>query len=106
MGKSVPVHLDRCCVVGRMSCGVSHLPSGSAGQDLLLGLGYLCVCVFMCLLVLTDVCPCHWGWWGSVCLCLGLHTDNEHRDLPLSPSSTKLCHGDSCTQGQGWCGAN
>lgn len=51
MGKSVLVRLDRCCVVERMSCGISHLPSGLAGQDLLLGLVYLCVCVFMCLLV-------------------------------------------------------
>lgn len=45
MGKSVLVRLDRHCVVERMSCGISHLPSGTAGQDLLLGWVYLSVCV-------------------------------------------------------------
>lgn len=31
MGKSVLERLDRRRVVERMSCGISHLPSGSAG---------------------------------------------------------------------------
>lgn len=27
--------------------------------------------------------------WGCVCLCLGLHTDTEHRDLPFVPQQHK-----------------
>lgn len=94
MGKSVLVRLARRCVVERMGCGISHLPSGTAGQDLLLGLVYLCVCVCVFVHVPSGVGMCAWCVSGSqmcvhvtgvvwVCVCLGLCTDCEDRDLAL-----------------------
>lgn len=116
MGKSVLVRLARRCVVERMGCGISHLPSGTAGQDLLLGLVYLCVCVCVFVHVPSGVGMCAWcvahrcvsmslGLCGYVCAWVSVQTVRTGIWL-LSPSSTTLCHGDSCTQGQGWCGAN
>lgn len=72
------------------------------------------VCSFMCLLVwacMPGVCLAHrrvsmsLGLCGYVCAWVSVQTVRTGIWL-LSPSSTTLCHGDSCTQGQGWCGAN
>lgn len=104
MGNAVLVHLDRRCVVERMGCGISHLPSGTAGQDLLLGSVYphVCVCVRACAswcghvgrvyVLLGVVWVCAW-------LCLDLHTDGEDRDLAViiqqhtAPPRGQLCMG-------------
>lgn len=94
MGNSAFLHLDGRCVVERMGCGISHLPSGTAGQDLLLGSVYLCVCV--CASWCGHVCLVSLGvLWVCACLCLGLHTDGEDRDLAVitqqAPPRGQLC---------------
>lgn len=94
MGKSVLVHVDRRCVVERMSCGISHLPSGSAGQDLTLVFVYLCVCVcvylcvFVCVPVCVFVCLCVCVF---MCLLMQVCAPGAHRRVSMSLGLCEVC---------------